>query len=74
MTYWSKAYVIEWSWKIFPRLKNKAFCKQLKRWVESLLFSQIYAVLNKKLFFKIIDGWLIIDNTFISLISSSQIN
>ena len=34
-----------------PRLKNKAFCKQLKRWVESLLFSQIYAVLNQKMSF-----------------------
>ena len=33
--------------KIFPRLKNKAFCKRLKRWVEFLLFAQIYAVLNQ---------------------------
>ena len=35
--------------KIFPRLKNKAFCKRLKRWVESLLFAQIYAVVNQKM-------------------------
>ena len=37
--------------KDFPRLKNKAFRKRLKRWVESLLFGQIYAVLNQKMSF-----------------------
>ena len=51
LTYWSNAYVIEWNRKIFYRLKNKAFCKRLKRWVEFLFFAQIYAVLNQKMFF-----------------------
>ena len=51
LTYWSNAYVIEWNGKIFYRLKNKAFCKRLKRWVEFLFFAQIYAVLNQKMFF-----------------------
>ena len=69
-------YVIEWSWKIFPRLKNKAFRKRLKRWVEFLLFAlcpNLCCIKSKNVFFKIIDWWIIIDNTFMSLISSSQI-
>ena len=51
LTYWSNAYVIEWNRKIFYRLKNKAFCKRLKRWAEFLFFAQFYAVLNQKMFF-----------------------
>ena len=34
ISYWSNAYVIEWNRKIFLRLKNKASCERLKRWVE----------------------------------------
>ena len=55
--------------KIFPRLKNKAFCKRLKRWVEFLLFAQIYAVLNQ-------NNWWAVNHwrQLHVLISSSQIN
>ena len=55
--------------KIFPRLKNKAFCKRLKRWVEFLLFAQIYAVLNQ-------NNWWAVNHwrQLHILISSSQIN
>ena len=69
MTYWSYAYVVEWNRKIFPRLKNKAFCKRLKRWVEFLLFAQIYAVLNQ-------NNWWAVNHwrQLHVLISSSQIN
>ena len=34
ISYWSNAYVIEWNRNIFLRLKNKASCERLKRWVE----------------------------------------
>ena len=34
ISYWSNAYVIEWNRKIFVRLKNKASCERLKRWVK----------------------------------------
>ena len=59
MTYWSNAYVVEWNRKIFPSLKNKAFCKRLKRWVEfcSLPKFMLYYI-------KIIDGRLIIDDSY----------
>ena len=35
--------------KDFPSPENKAFCKRLKRWLEFLLFAQIYAVLNQNI-------------------------